>query len=475
MQNEASESNDNSQNPGFVAGEFIIKFTEYNLISGLTINILNHKHGVQTIEKVFDNAENTILDNIYKCYISEDADILEIVQDYKKLPNVIYAEPNGIARPFIIPNDPDFNKQWYLDNTGQYNGRSDSDVDAPEAWDIIKGSSDIIIAIVDSGIDYTHPDIADNIWTNVDELSDNDIDDDRNGYVDDIIGWDFAYDDNDPKDMHGHGTVCAGVAGAVTDNNIGIAGVSWNSKVMSVQISNETWVGTFTDISQGIKYAADNDASIISLSFGWHDKNDNIVKNACDYAYNKGVLIVAAAGNSNSNLEHNPAAFENVVAVAGTDNNDSRMEFTVDDITYASNYGRWVDIAAPGEHIYTTMPTYNVTMNNKYGDNLNYEFQSGTSLSGPIVAGIAALMLSKNGTLTPDKVKSIMLRYVEPYRSLQYLGTGRINAYKATEDMLAFNNDWNRWLNTPEITMPFVFNYLILEILTQFLRSMSQI
>ena len=231
--------------------------------------------------------------------------------------------------------------------------------------------------------------------------------------------------------MHGHGTVCAGVVGAVTNNNIGISGVCWYSKIMNVQISNETWVAYFTDTAKGIRYAADNGVDVISMSFGWVNKNDNIIKNACDYAYDKGVVLVAGAGNLGLNDEFNPAHFENVIAVAGTDNNDSRYEVIFENTTYASNYGPWIDVCSPAEYIFTTMPTYSVTMNERHGMSMNYEFQSGTSFASPIVAGIVAMILSKDSSLTPDEVRERIKNNVDPYHSIYNLGTGRVNAFKA--------------------------------------------
>ncbi|MCX6664385.1 MAG: S8 family serine peptidase [Euryarchaeota archaeon] len=192
---------------------------------------MNEKHQVYDLEKVFLNAEDTILDNIYLLHAPIGSDILSIAREYAACPDVLYAEPNGMARACGIPNDAHFSNQWSLQNTGQaiwiqkllgkitinfhISGTLDADIDAPEAWDIETGNPDVVIAIVDTGIDYTHPDLAANIWNNTDEIPGNGIDDDTNGYIDDIMGWDFAYYDNDPKDDLGHGTSCAGIAGAV--------------------------------------------------------------------------------------------------------------------------------------------------------------------------------------------------------------------------------------------------------------------
>ena len=183
----------------------------------------------------------------------------------------------------LIPNDPDFNKQWHLHNSGQYGGTIDADIDAPEAWDIETGDSDVIIAIIDSGIDYTHPDLENNIWSNEGEIPDNRIDDDENGYIDDVIGWDWRNNDNDPLDDLGHGTMCAGIASAVGNNNIGVTGVCWNCKIMPLKIIDSTISLEFDidDLASAIEYAADNGANVISISLENYVDNTNL-KDAVD-------------------------------------------------------------------------------------------------------------------------------------------------------------------------------------------------
>jgi subtilisin family serine protease len=323
-----------------------------------------------------------------------------------------------------------------LHNTGQVfwgniSGTPDADIDAPEAWDIETGSPDVIIAIVDTGIDYTHPDLATKIWNNTDEIPGNGIDDDTNGYIDDIRGWDFFYNSSDPIDMVGHGTMCAGVAAASTNNGIGIAGVCWVCKIMPLRIFNETWYGTSTNAAKAIKYAADNGADVISMSIGWVNQ-DPILRDAVNYAYGKGVFLCAAAGNLNMNFKIFPAAFDNVTAVAATNQNDKRCTPEDWGPGSGSSYGDWVDIAAPGNLIYSTMPTYHVLMNDDpYYRNQYYDYGSGCSYSTPTVAGVAALLLSKDSSLTPDEVKALLYGNVDPYNSTEYIGTGRLNAQKA--------------------------------------------
>ena len=424
-----------------VPGEFIVKFSEKGMVDSPAISALNEKHQVYSVKKVFKNAEDTILEHWYVLKVSKDSDIVSIVNEYSSSPDIVYAEPNGFVHLCAIPNDPDFSNQWALHNTGQIilddiSGTPDVDIDAPEAWDYETGDSEVVIAIIDSGIDYTHPDLAANIWINEDEIPDNDIDDDDNGYIDDTMGWDFCYDTNDPLDGHGHGTHCAGIPAAVGNNNIGISGVCWNCKIMPVRVANENWTAYWTDVAEGIKYAADNNADIISMSFGHHD-NVSYWWDAVEYAYGKGVFICAGAGNDNTSNIFYPAGYNHVIAIAATNQHDERCDGEDWIPGFGSNYGDWVDIAAPGNLIYSTMPTYPVVMNDENnpstGQNFSqdYDFCGGTSMAGPQVAGLAALILSKNPSYSQDEVKTLICENVDPYNSNEYIGTGRINAYKA--------------------------------------------
>jgi len=334
-----------------------------------------------------------------------------------------------------IPDDPYFSLQWHLDNTGQSNphsgeGSNDCDIDAPEAWDIQIGDSDIVIAVIDCGIDYTHPDLAANIWVNEDEIPGNGIDDDNNGYIDDIRGWNFYDDNNDLLDLGGHGTAHAGVAGAVGNNGIGITGVAWNCEIMPIHCVDEFDNGKISDIADGIRYAADNGANVISMSFGRYT-NSNTMASAVEYAYDKGVVLVAAAGNDGTDEKWYPAGYDQVIAVGGTDNNDHKMDCFRYGLHGVSNYGDWVDVSAASVDVYLTMPTYPVTFNSLLGLNQDYDYMSGTSFSCPQVSGLAALLLSQDPSLTNEEVRKIIRANVDPYTSNEYIGTGRINAHKA--------------------------------------------
>jgi len=200
----------------FVPGEILIKFKDdlnlgfSELSNGITtlginsIDILSSELGVTSVEKIIKNAIATS-SNLYKFTLSKDANVFQAIEEYKKNPLVEIAEPNFVYHSFMVPNDLNFSEQWALHNTGQTGGTPDVDIDAPEAWDIETGSPDVIIAVIDGGIDYNHPDLADNVWVNDGEIPDNGIDDDGNGYIDDIRGWDFVNNDNDPLDSDSHG------------------------------------------------------------------------------------------------------------------------------------------------------------------------------------------------------------------------------------------------------------------------------
>ena len=439
--------------PRFVPGELIVKFEDdveielsesTSVVSSMglgmeSVDQLNNKYGLISVEELFPDTTMSSLSNIYKFTFPFDTDIIQLMKDYISDDDVVYAEPNFLYTtsefqhshriPSVIPNDPYFSQQWALHNTGQTGGISDADIDASEAWVIEKGSSDVVIAIIDTGVDYNHEDLADNIWINGDEIPDNGIDDDDNGFVDDIRGWDFVdtnipvypgedgkVRDNDPMDFYGHGTHCSGIAGAMTNNTVGVAGVCWYCQIMPIRagFKGEDGNGYIEndDAAAAIEYAANEGADVISMSWGGYE-DSQLIKSAIDYAYNNGVVIIASAGNENTYLDSYPASYDNVIAVAATDGNDCRAGF--------SNYGSWVDVAAPGVDIPSTIP------------NDIYETYSGTSMACPHVAGLAALLLSKNSQCPypAQMVKSIIRFTTDNIDTDQDIGTGRINAYKA--------------------------------------------
>jgi len=414
----------------YVPGEFIVKFTRDSDLLSSSTKALNDKYHIKSIQKIFKRAEGTILDNIYLLIVPEDSNILSIIKDYVSCTDVIYAEPNYNGELPLIPDDEYFIFQWNLNNSGQFGGTPDADIDATDAWNITTGNPSIIIASVDTGVDYTHPDLSDRIWENEDEIPGNGFDDDGNGFIDDTCGWDFCENDNEPLDREGHGTYCAGIHGAVTNNLIGIAGVDWNSKTMVLRCYNRTsWQESW--YAQGIVYAADNGADIINIEI-CYSSYPYLIEDVVNYAYGKGAYLLAPAGNWNESSPRYPAGFDNVTAVGATNQFDERCDEDDWGPGKGSNWGNGLDIAAPGQWIGSTTPTY--PDYERYPQMPMYYCQpgeSGTSAAAPHVAGVAALLLSVNPSLNADELKSLICDNVDPYNSTYYIGTGRINAYKA--------------------------------------------
>ncbi len=198
---------------------------------------MNKARGTSGVSEISAAAD---LSNLYVLELEQGVNVLDAVSEYSKDPDVEYAELNYIVHISAMPNDPSFSNLWGLHNTGQTGGTADADIDAPEAWDLETGNRGVVVAVIDTGVDYNHEDLAANMWTNAGETNCSDgIDDDANGYIDDCLGWDFYNNDNDPYDDHSHGTHCSGTIAAVGDNGIGIAGVNWNLKIMPLKLAQE--------------------------------------------------------------------------------------------------------------------------------------------------------------------------------------------------------------------------------------------
>jgi len=294
-------------------------------------------------------------------------------------PDVEYAEPNYYRyATSTTPDDPDFKVLWGLNNTGQSVNdvtpeTPGADIDAPEAWDIATGSSDVIIAVIDSGVDYNHEDLSVNIWSNTGETgekADNGIDDDDNGYVDDVRGWDFVNDDNDPMDSNDHGTHVAGTIAAKGNNATGITGVCWTARIMPLRFLNTIGIGSVADAILAINYARANGAKIINASYGSTDYSQS-EKDAISSAGSAGILFVAAAGNGgddqvgddNDTTAEYPASYDlaNIISVAAIDQDDALCSF--------SNYGAVsVDVGAPGRNIYSAQPARQTVWSDNFDD-----------------------------------------------------------------------------------------------------------
>jgi subtilisin family serine protease len=372
------------------------------------------------------------LDRIYKLQIKlEKGHSLQgALTAYNSNPDVEYAELNYIHSVNLTPADVLYPLQWSLNNTGQiypesgnYNtppGTPDCDIDAPEAWDIYTGSQDIIIAVVDTGVDYRHRDLDNNMWVNSEEIAGNDADDDNNGYVDDIHGYDFINNDSDPCDDRGHGTHCAGTIAAEGNNGqkSDIVGVCWNARIMALKFLGSDGYGSTSDAVIAFYYAVQNGADVISNSWGGGAYSYTL-EQAIDYAHSQGVIMVASAGNNNSTSSQYPAHYEHMISVAATNSNDEKAPF--------SNYGDWVDMAAPGVDILSLRAT-GTSHGTVYDDYTTV--LSGTSMACPHVAGACALLLSTNPQLTCDDVNNILMGTVDPIAP-EICKTGRLNLFNA--------------------------------------------
>ena len=368
--------------------------------------------GLINIKQPFGKKKNA--EKLYLTFLLEFTDkkhdLNKIIKDLSKFSEVDYSEPKFKDFEDYIPNDPSYSSCWHLNK-----------IQANLAWDLGTGNSNVVVSIVDDAITINHPDLQNVIWVNPNEIPNNGIDDDNNGYIDDINGWDTYTNDNDPSPHSNtpawaHGTHCAGIAGAHTDNNIGISSVGFGVSLMAVKTAdnnglvNQTWDGVYYSIVSG--------ADVISCSWSsgsYSQTNNNII----EFGINNGSIIVAASGNNGANLASNPkypACYNGVICVANTTSSDTKAG--------SSNYGTRIDVAAPGSSILSTIP---------YS---GYDTKTGTSMSAPMVAGLLGLMKSFSPNSTNEQLISCMksacddIDAVNPsYAGL--LGNGRINAYNA--------------------------------------------
>jgi subtilisin family serine protease len=345
-------------------------------------------------------------------------------------PYLDYIEPNYLYNIATTPNDPHFDNQWGLQQA------NDRDIDAPEAWDINHDCNDVVVGLLDSGIDWRHPDLIDNIWQNLGEDADNDghvlelisgvwqfdpgdinnTDNDGNGYKDDFIGWDFANNDNNPMDDNGHGTHCGGIIGARGNNGIGVTGVCWNVKIMALKFLGSDGGGATSDATAALNYAVAKQATLTNNSWGGAGSSVAL-QNAIANAQTHNQLFITSSGNDSKNIDTAPFypanySSDNIIVVAASTSSDNLAGF--------SNYGQAnVDVLAPGVDIYSTQP------NNTYG------YESGTSQATAFVTGAAALVYCNNTTYT--NLKNTLLSGIDTKLSMgtQCATGGRINAFKA--------------------------------------------
>jgi len=354
----------------------------------------------------------------------------EVVAQYRALSEVEYAEANSEikldhegAGKHVHANDELFYKQWGLFNHGQDGGKSGADISAMQAWAVTKGSDQVVVAVLDSGVDYTHPDLAGNIWTRPEIIKQYEDEDLTEGAIDDVHGFNVVEDNGDPMDDNGHGTHCAGIIGAEGGNEVGISGVNWTVKIMPLRFMDSDGAGTTKDAIEAINYVINRkragvNVRVISASWGSTIKSramEDVIRKAGD----EGILFVAAAGNDHSDNDakpHYPASYDlnNVISVAALDRND--------ELTAFSNWGTTsVDVAAPGQQIVSTWLNH------------GFEERQGTSMATPFVAGVAALILSTNTAISIDDLRTRLLISVDAVPSLKgkVATGGRINAAKA--------------------------------------------
>ncbi|OYD08601.1 alkaline serine protease [Paludifilum halophilum] len=356
---------DQSAEAKYVSDELIVKFKP-----GTAKNTKASVHS-QKDTKVIDQNKKIGFEVVEL----KNKSVKEAKKAYEKNPNVEYAEPNYIVHADWVPNDPSYSRQYALPQ-----------VDAPQAWDVTRGSSNVKIAIVDTGVQYNHPDLQGKVER----------------------GYDFVDRDWDPNDGNGHGTHCAGIAAAATNNGTGIAGMAPNNTIYAVRVLNNNGSGTWSDVANGITHAADN-ADVVSLSLGG-TRGSSTLQNAVNYAWSNNTVVVAAAGNAGTSTPHYPAYYSNAIAVAATDSNDNKASF--------STYGSWVDVAAPGVSIYSTYPTN------------SYQNLSGTSMATPYVAGLAGLLKSQGRSAS--NVRAAIENTADNISGTGYYWThGRINANDA--------------------------------------------
>lgn len=374
-----------------------------------------------------------IRSNLQLHQLSTDMSVKQALAILQSDPNVEYAEPNHIYRASVaMPDDIYFGYLWGLHNTGQSGGVEGIDISALQAWDVTKGSSDVVVGVIDTGIDYQHQDLAANIWTNPGEVPGNDLDDDGNGFVDDIHGWNAESLNGDPFDDNDHGTHVAGTIGAVGNNGEGITGINWNVQLMALKFLDAGGSGYVSDAIDCINYAIEmkqRGVNLRVLNASWGGPGfSRSLRDAIESAGDAGILFVAAAGNNGDGSEDlgtdndlapiYPASYElsNVISVAAIDRRGRLAAF--------SNYGASsVDVAAPGVSIASTIP-YD-----------GYALFSGTSMATPHVSGVAALLASVQSDLSPNDLKNTILQGAVPLASLEHktLTGGLLNAFNSLQ------------------------------------------
>lgn len=426
--------------PEAIPGEYLVKLKSPQTLSALSVGGVSRSLGAFVKSTIPDLGIVVVKMPVVQTTQS-------VLSSLASNPRVELVEPNYIYRVVRTPNDPMLGNLWGLKNIGQKDsdnqlGTAGVDIDAERAWDIETGSDSVIVAVIDTGVDYTHPDLADNMWNNMAEKNGQaGVDDDGNGFVDDIYGMNFtnaASPTADPRDDHGHGSHCSGTIGARGDDGKGIVGVAWNTKIMALKFLGADGSGSLEGAIKAIDYATKMGAKIMSNSWGGGGVSQLLLE-SIQRTHAAGAVFVAAAGNDGSNNDTRPtypATYDvaNVVAVAAIDNKGNLASF--------SNYGRTkVHVGAPGVNVYSSVTGG------------RYDSWSGTSMATPHVSGVVALIASHEPNLTNLEIKERLIATVSPMRQLKgkVVANGRVNAFQALTNTVApaDPNDPVRWSSQP--------------------------
>ena len=420
-----------------VAGELVVRFRDQ-----------------ATTARYADRITQSKIPGVYVISAAAGIPLEQQAAELAAQPGVEQALPNYVVRAALTPNDPAVGVQWALNK-----------VDAPTAWNRTTGSASTVIASIDTGVNYNHQDFAGRSWVNAGEIAGNGLDDDNNGYKDDVRGMDFVNatctwggsgldddvctDDADgPMDDHGHGSLTSGVFGASTNNSIGMAGLDWNAKVMAIKVLDDTGSGSLYDVAAGVRYAANNGAKVINMSLGAFGLDTYGLADAeLDAAFNQGSVLVAASGNDGSadDIDY-PAVHAKVIAVGATNSSDVRASF--------SNSAPQVSLVAPGVSVYS------VDAVDAGGNPINngYAYYSGTSLSTPHVAGVAGLLVGLQPNLSPTRVREILESSADKPSGMgganftnQY-GYGRVNASNALANIQPYSAEFVGASSYPTVT-----------------------
>lgn len=400
----------NMELPQFRAGD---AFPEIPQSPGLK-QILS-EYGTKALFKPF-KTKAEVLQKTYEIHFDAAKDAQGLIAALEALPFVEYAEPIAVHRMHYTPNDQNF-LQWHLNK-----------ISAPAAWDICRGSRRVVVAIVDDAVRMDHVDLAAQIWTNPNEIPGDSIDNDGNGWIDDVNGYDLAEDDNDPSPPAGasnsnftHGTHVAGIAAASTDNGVGIASIGFNVSILPCKVKLDSTIGDpeLQYTYYGVDYAIATKADVVNMSFGGTGYNATFA-NLLSVGRDSGLVFVASAGNTGSYSIQYPAGYPDAISVASTGSSDALSGF--------STYHPSVDVSAPGSNIYSTVA----------GTTTSYSMMSGTSMSAPVVTGLVALMASLDSTATPATLRNCLESTTDNINAqnsdkLGSFGTGRVNAQRALQ------------------------------------------